>query len=429
MTQLLKAREGVTTPEMVQVARSEGYEPEEIRARVADGSVVIPKNKLRSFTPLGIGRGLRTKINANLGTSPKREDIEEELEKLNAAVQAGADAIMDLSTGGDLDKCREAITKASPLMVGTVPVYQVAASGGEIGSIEADDIFEVILNHARTGVDFITVHCGVTSELLPLISDPSERVMGVVSRGGGLLYAWMKTHGRENPLYEQYDRLLDIALEYDITLSLGDGLRPGSILDATDQLQTTELFTLGRLAARAFERGVQVMIEGPGHVPLDQIATNVLMEKKICNNAPFYVLGPLTTDIAPGYDHITSAIGGAIAASVGADFLCYVTPAEHLRLPTVDDVRTGVIAARIAAHSGDIVKKVKGAIEKDRRMSEARKKLDWESMYNLAIDPGCARKFRQESESYGEETCTMCGSFCPINIDNIMKEEEKSTGA
>ena len=423
MTQLLKARDGVITREMVQVAESEGLEPEEIRVRVAEGSVVIPKNKLRSFSPVGVGCGLRTKINANLGTSPKREDIDEELEKLNAAVQAGADAVMDLSTGGDLDKCREAITKASPLMVGTVPVYQVAADG-DFRNIEADEIFQVILKHARTGVDFITVHCGVTSDLLPMIANREERVMGVVSRGGGLLYAWMKRHKRENPLYEQFDRLLDIALEYDITLSLGDGLRPGSILDATDQLQMTELFTLGKLAARAFERGVQVMIEGPGHVPLDQIAANVQLEKKICNNAPFYVLGPLTTDIAPGYDHITSAIGGAIAASAGADFLCYVTPAEHLRLPTVEDVRVGVIAARSAAHSGDIVKKVKGAVDKDRRMSEARKKLDWESMYSLAIDPGCARKFRQESESYGEETCTMCGSFCPINIDNIIKEEE-----
>jgi phosphomethylpyrimidine synthase len=425
MTQLLKARKGDITPEMIQVAESEGLEPEQIMELVARGHAVIPKNRSRSFKAVGIGRGLRTKVNANIGTSPKRADPGEELEKLSAAVQAGADAVMDLSTGGDLDSIRNTIIQASPLMVGTVPIYQ-AAAGEDFMKMETEDIFEMIARHAASGVDFVTVHCGVTREVLPLVLDESERVMGVVSRGGGLLLAWMQRHGRENPLYEHYDRLLDIALEHDVTLSLGDGLRPGSVLDATDALQMSELYTLGRLARRAYERGVQVMIEGPGHVPLDQIAMNVKLEKQICRGAPFYVLGPLTTDIAPGYDHITSAIGGAVAAAAGVDFLCYVTPAEHLRLPTSLDVRMGVIAARIAAHSGDIVKGVKGALEKDRLMSEARKRLDWERMYALAIDPACARRFREESESYGEEVCTMCGNFCPINISNLLRKEKGS---
>jgi phosphomethylpyrimidine synthase len=422
MTQLIRARNGEITPAMIQAAEFEKLAPELIREGVAKGEIVIPINRLRSFSARGIGRGLKTKVNANIGTSPKRTDVNEEMEKLNAAVQAGADAIMDLSTGGDLDKTREIIINASPLMVGTVPIYQVA-TGTTFMDIDADGIFEVIERHAKSGVDFVTVHCGVTRDLLPLILDPDERIMGVVSRGGGLLAAWMQKHERENPLYAEYDRLLDIALEYDVTLSLGDGLRPGSILDATDQLQMTELFTLGKLAERAFERGVQCMVEGPGHVPLDQIEMNVKLQKKICHNAPFYVLGPLTTDIAPGYDHITSAIGGAIAAGAGVDFLCYVTPAEHLRLPSVEDVRLGVIAARIAAHTGDIVKGANGATEKDRRMSQARKNLDWESMYRLAIDPDCARKFRQESESYEEDVCTMCGEYCPINISNLMRDK------
>jgi len=428
MTQLLRARNQEITPEMRQVADSEGLDAEEIRRLVADGAVVIPKNRLRSFNAVGIGRGLRTKVNANIGTSPRRADVQEELDKLDVAIQAGADAVMDLSTGGDLDSIRKTIIDASPVMVGTVPIYQVASMRkAEFVDIEADEIFEAIEKHASSGVDFVTVHCGVTCNLLPRILDEQERVMGVVSRGGGLLVAWMQKHGKQNPLFEHYDRLLDIALEYDVTLSLGDGLRPGSVLDATDELQMEELYTLGRLARRAYERGVQCMIEGPGHVPLDQIEMNVKLEKRICNGAPFYVLGPLTTDIAPGFDHITGAIGGAVAAGAGVDFLCYVTPAEHLRLPVKADVRMGVIASRIAAHSGDIVKGVKGAIEKDRSMSVARKNLDWESMYELAIDPGCARAFRQDSESYSEEVCTMCGDFCPINISNRLQKEKKET--
>ena len=425
MTQLLKARDKIVTPEMVEAARFEGLDPEQIMASVASGSVVIPKNKRRTFRALGIGEGLSTKINANIGTSPRRTDSAEEMDKLKVAVEAGAHAVMDLSTGGDLEKFRKNIIDASPVMVGTVPIYQ-AAAGKSFVDIEAEELFGAIEGHARSGVDFITVHCGVTRDLLPMILDQKERIMGIVSRGGGLITAWMQKHDRENPLYEEFDRLLEICVDYDVTLSLGDGLRPGSVLDATDQLQMAELFTLGKLAKRSFERGVQVMIEGPGHVPLDQIALNVQLQKKICNNAPFYVLGPLTTDIAPGYDHITSAIGGAVAAAAGVDFLCYVTPAEHLRLPTVDDVREGVIAARIAAHSGDIVKGVKGAIDKDRKMSEARKRLDWESMYALSIDPERARKLRQESEAYGEDVCTMCGEFCPINISNTLQKEKKN---
>ncbi|MFH2002568.1 MAG: phosphomethylpyrimidine synthase ThiC [Planctomycetota bacterium] len=419
MTQLIKAQKGELTPEMILVAESEGLEPESLRELIAQGKVVLPKNRIRKYDPIGIGQGLRTKVNANIGTSPRHLDLEEELEKLRVAIKAGADAIMDLSTGGDLDSIRRRIIEVCPVCVGTVPIYQVA-SEISLEKMDADSLFQVIEKHAASGVDFITVHCGITQELLPDIIS-SNRLMGVVSRGGSMLVAWMKNLGKENPLFEHYDRLLDIALEYDVTLSLGDGLRPGSVCDATDDLQIEELRTLGRLAKRAFHRGVQCMIEGPGHVPLNQIAFNIELQKKLCNGAPFYVLGPITTDIAPGFDHITAAIGGSIAAAAGADFLCYVTPAEHLRLPTIDDVRQGVVATRIAAHSGDIVKGVPGALETDKAMSEARKKLDWEKMYSLAIDPEWARKVRRESESYDENVCSMCGQFCSINMDNAFR--------
>lgn len=422
MTQLINARKGEITPEVVHVAEQEGLEPEDLMLRVAQGRIVIPKNKDRSFDAIGIGEGLKTKVNANIGTSPRRVSLEEELGKLKVAVKAGAHAVMDLSTGGDLDDIRRRIIDQCPVPLGTVPIYQVA-SEISIKEMDSNKLFEVIRRHAESGVDFITVHCGVTRELLPEILK-GERVLGVVSRGGSMLVSWMNRFGRENPLYEEYDRLLDIALEYDVTLSLGDGLRPGSICDATDVLQLEELRTLGRLAERAYDRGVQCMIEGPGHVPLNQVAFNVELEKKFCRGAPFYVLGPLTTDIAPGFDHITSAIGGAIAAAAGADFLCYVTPAEHLRLPTLDDVRQGVIAARIAAHSGDIVKRVRGAVDADKAMSKARKCLDWEKMYGLAVDPEWARKFRLESESYNENVCSMCGDFCSININNAVCTDE-----
>jgi phosphomethylpyrimidine synthase len=323
---------------------------------------------------------------------------------------------MDLSTGGDLDRIRRTIIDQCPVPLGTVPIYQ-AVSEHPIEEMDPEALFQVIQKHAASGVDFITVHCGITQDILPDILQ-SERIMGVVSRGGSLIAAWMRKFGEENPLYADYDRLLDIALEYDVTLSLGDGLRPGSVCDATDTLQVDELGKLARLAQRAFDRGVQCMIEGPGHVPLDQVEMNIHMQKKMCRGAPFYVLGPLTTDIAPGYDHITSAIGGALAAASGADFLCYVTPAEHLRLPTVKDVREGVMAARIAAHSGDIVKGVGKGLAADREMSIARRQLDWEKMYRLAIDPDLARTLRQESESFGEDVCSMCGQFCSIQVND-----------
>lgn len=424
MTQLIKAKNGEITEEMILVAESEGLEPESLRELVAAGKVVIPKNINRSFHPIGIGEGLKTKVNANIGTSPRHMNLDEELYKLKIAVEAGADAVMDLSTGGDLDAIRRRITDESPICLGTVPIYQAATEMKKSELITPDKLFEVIEKHAVSGVDFITVHCGVTRDLVPQILK-DERIMGVVSRGGAMLVAWMNKHDQENPLYSQYDRLLEIAVKYDVTLSLGDGLRPGSVCDATDSLQIDELRTLGELAKRAYDKGVQCMIEGPGHVPLNQVAFNMELQKKLCHGAPFYVLGPLTTDIAPGYDHITAAIGGALAAATGADFLCYVTPAEHLRLPTVKDVRQGVIAAKIAAHSGDIVKGVKGAIKKDHEMSLARRELDWEKMYELSVDPELARKVRQESESYDENVCSMCGDFCSINISNEMRSESK----
>jgi phosphomethylpyrimidine synthase len=426
MTQLIRARRGEITPEMIQASEVEAVDPEKLRELIASGKAVLPNNRVRSFKPVAVGEGLRTKVNANLGTSPKHLDLEEELAKIRIAERVGADAVMDLSTGGELDSIRKRIIEESNVALGTVPVYQAAAEV-TLEKMDADALFGTIEKHAASGVDFVTVHCGITLEQLDEIAN-SDRVMGVVSRGGSMMAAWMKAGNQENPLYEHYDRLLDIALEYDVTLSLGDGLRPGSVCDATDDLQLEELRILGRLAGRAFERGVQCMIEGPGHVPLDQVAFNIELQKKMCNGAPFYVLGPLTTDIAPGFDHITSAIGGAVAAAAGADFLCYVTPAEHLRLPTVEDVRVGVIAAKIAAHSGDIAKGIPGAINRDRAMSEARKKLDWERMYELALDPEWARRLRQESESYDESVCTMCGPYCSINMDNLLRSRKAEDG-
>ena len=421
MTQLAQAKAGIVTEEMRQVAEDEHLQPEFIAEGVAKGSIVIPKNINRKFIPRGIGKGLRTKVNANFGTSEVRHLLEEELEKLKVAVEAKADSVMDLSTGGDLDAIRREILKNSPLMVGTVPIYQVmvefACRGDSYGEITTDDIFSVIEKHAQQGVDFITVHCGVTSDSVERLEEEG-RVGGVVSRGGAFLITWMKHQDRENPLYQDFGRLVEIAKKYDVTLSLGDGLRPGAIADATDRCQVQELVTLGELGHYAFDQDVQVMIEGPGHIPLDQIVLNVHLEKALCRGAPFYVLGPLPTDIAPGYDHITAAIGGAIAAAAGADFLCYVTPAEHLRLPTIEDVKEGVIAARIAAHCGDVVKGVKGARELDENMSKRRKALDWERMYQLAIDPERARQMRKQSETYMEKVCSMCGKFCSIRMDS-----------
>jgi phosphomethylpyrimidine synthase len=391
MTQLEMARSGSISPEMKTVAQDEELDVEILRQRIADGLVVIPANKNhRGLTPRGVGLGLRTKVNANLGTSADYCDLDTELSKVKAAIEAGADAVMDLSTGGDLGAIRRAIMARCSLPLGSVPIYEAAVKAitahDAIVAMTEEDIFAAIENHCRDGVDFITVHCGVTQRALALLKSQG-RVAGIVSRGGSFLAAWMLHHQRENPLYEHFDRLLDIARRYDATLSLGDGLRPGALADASDRAQIEELVTLGELVKRSRDAGVQVMVEGPGHVPLNDIEANIKLQKRLCQDAPFYVLGPLVTDIAAGYDHITSAIGGAVAGAAGADFLCYVTPAEHLSLPDPEDVRQGVMAARLAAHAADIAKGVKGAADIDRAMSAARKKLDWEAQQRLALDP------------------------------------------
>jgi len=426
MTQLSEARDGVITAAMREVAEEEGLLPEVVRERVAEGTIVIPKNVNHDFKPRGIGKGLRVKVNANIGTSKDHNFPDEELEKMRTAIRFGADAVMDLSTGGDLDGIRKVLLDACDVAFGTVPIYQAVSelvdSDRSVCEMSAGELFKVIAKHAEDGVDFVTVHCGVTRKALEKL-EVSGRVGGIVSRGGAILANWMKYHGKENPLYENYDELIGIVKSFDVTLSLGDGLRPGAIDDATDGPQIEELMTLGELRNRAVDRGVQVMIEGPGHVPIDQIEANVQLEKRICGGAPFYILGPLPTDITPGYDHITSAIGGAIAAMAGADFICYVTPAEHLRLPDLEDVREGVIAARIAGHVADIGRGIPVARLRDREMSMRRKKLDWEGMFALAIDPDRAREMRQQSEDAEKDVCTMCGELCAVNLDNKTKSK------
>ncbi len=418
MTQLEKARKGIITPEMKTVAEKEQVDPSWLRDQVARGRVVITANPRHDgLVPCGIGEGLFIKVNANIGTSSDRAVLEEELAKLRVSIEAGADTVMDLSTGGDLDASRRAILKESTVAVGTVPIYQavveaVEQEGGLIYTT-VDKIFEVIVRQAKDGVDFITVHCGLTRSALEMLRKQG-RVTDIVSRGGAFLTTWMLHHDRENPLYENYDRLLSIAREYDVILSLGDGLRPGCLADATDRAQIHELMTLGHLTQLAREQGVQVMIEGPGHVPLDQIEANVVLQKKLCHYAPFYVLGPLVTDVATGYDHVACAIGGAIAGAAGADFLCYVTPAEHLCLPSVEDVREGVVVTKIAAHAADIARGNKIAVERDRQMSIARKNLNWDAQLKLAIDPEKARKYREENPPAEEDVCTMCGKYCAI---------------
>ncbi len=425
MTQLESALQGIITPEMEYVAKAEGVDVEVIRRGVAEGTIVIPANKMRRpRRPCGIGKGLRTKVNANLGTSPDWGDVESELEKLRVALEAGADTVMDLSTGGDLRAVRRAILASSPVPVGTVPVYQAGIEAlekrGAIVKMTEEEIFAAIEEQARDGVDFMTVHCGVTLKAVERLSREG-RLLNVVSRGGTFLIGWMSYHERENPLFEHFDRLLEIAREYDVTLSLGDGLRPGSLADATDRAQIEELMILGELVERARRAGVQVMVEGPGHVPLDQIALNVQLEKRFCKGAPFYVLGPLVTDVAAGYDHIAAAIGGAVAAGAGADFLCYVTPSEHLSLPDAEDVREGVIAARIAAHAGDLVKGVKGAWEWDEKISLARARLDWEEQIKLSVDPEKARRLHERFPSKGPG-CSMCGDYCAVKlVHNFLK--------
>ncbi|MBP1722734.1 MAG: thiC [Deltaproteobacteria bacterium] len=419
MTQLEYARQGTITEAMKQCAISEGVPEERIRQGLAEGTTVITQNvKHRNIAPLAIGKGLRAKVNANVGTSVDHNNIEEELEKVRAAIEAGADTIMDLSTGPGIDETRKTVMKASTVPVGTVPIYQAAVEmprkkNRPMVEMTADDLFEAIERHGEDGVDFITVHCGVTRNSVEKIKKEG-RLLGVVSRGGAILVEWMHYNQKENPLYEEYSRLLEIAKAYDMTLSLGDGLRPGCLADATDRGQVQELILLGELTEMAWAKGVQVMIEGPGHVPLDQIEANVLLQKRLCHGAPFYVLGPLVTDIAPGYDHITGAIGGAIAARAGADFLCYVTPSEHLRLPTVEDVREGVIASKIAGHAADIARGLKGAMEKDSHMARARKALDWKEQIRLSIDPRRAQKLRESSLPHDSDVCTMCGELCAV---------------
>jgi phosphomethylpyrimidine synthase len=423
MTQLEIARKGSISEEMKKCAEVEGVSPEFIRDGVEKGTIVVIRNiKHNTIVPLALGKGLKTKINANIGTSKDRVDLDLELEKVKISVAAGADTIMDLSTGGDIRRIRQAIIKASKLPVGTVPIYQAAAEMLEakkaIMEMTGNDMFRVIEENGEDGVDFITVHCGVTRRSVACIEEEG-RILGIVSRGGSITRNWMSFNDRENPLYEEYDRLLEIAKRYDMVLSLGDGLRPGCIADATDRGQVQELILLGELAKRARDYGVQVMIEGPGHVPIKEIEANIQLQKSLCNGAPFYVLGPLPTDIAPGYDHITSAIGGAIAGSAGADFLCYVTPSEHLRLPTLEDVREGVIASKIAAHIADIAKEIPGALDKDKMMARYRKDFDWQGQVKISIDPERTKKFLETSQSAKEEGCTMCGEFCAIKLGKI----------
>ncbi|MGC8863972.1 MAG: phosphomethylpyrimidine synthase ThiC [Armatimonadota bacterium] len=420
MTQLESARKGRITPEIEAVARDEGLDKDLLLRRVAEGAVVIPRNVNRPAVSVrGIGRGLRTKVNANIGTSKDYPDIDDELVKLRAAIDAGADAVMDLSTGGDLESIRQAILERCPVPLGTVPIYEtavrVASERGSITRITADDLLDVIERQAAQGVDFMTLHCGVTRESIRRLTEQG-RITDVVSRGGAFLVTWILTNDRENPLYEHYDDILSIARKHDVTLSLGDGLRPGCLADATDRAQVQELVILGELVKRARLAGVQVMVEGPGHVPLDQIASNVQIEKRLCEDAPFYVLGPIVTDVAPGYDHISSAIGGAIAAAAGADFICYVTPTEHLGLPTPEDVREGVIAARIAGHAADIVKGIPGAIDWDNEMARARKARDWQKQMELAIDTEHARQIREARSSADDDVCSMCSEFCAMKV-------------
>ncbi|PNU20590.1 phosphomethylpyrimidine synthase [Geothermobacter hydrogeniphilus] len=430
MTQLEAARKGLITEEMKAVAAAEQIDAERLRERIAAGTAIICHNiKHTNAPPLAVGLGLKTKINANIGTSKDDVSIDKELEKAKVAVAAGADAIMDLSTGGPIDEIRAAIISQTDACIGSVPLYQAAVDtvtrkNKAMVEMTADEIFDGIVKHLDDGVDFITVHCGVTRGTVERMRNEG-RVMDVVSRGGSFTVEWMAHNEAENPLFEQFDRLLEIVRPYDATLSLGDGFRPGCVADATDRAQIHELILLGELTQRAWDAGVQVMIEGPGHVPLNQIEANIQLQKRLCHGAPFYVLGPLVTDIAPGYDHITCAIGGTVAAAAGADFLCYVTPSEHLRLPTVEDVHEGVMATRIAAHAADLVKQVPGAWEQDLAMAKCRKQLDWEGQFKLALDPDKARRLRAESgvdEEHG--ACTMCGEFCAYKVMNERTEKD-----
>ena len=420
-TQMDAARKGILTKELLAVAKKEQMEPEKLVKLVAAGQVVIPANKCHTcLDPNGIGSALRTKINVNLGTSRDLNDLDMELQKVNDAVAMGAESIMDLSSFGDTQKFRRKLTAECPAIIGTVPIYDaVVYYHKPLREITSEEWLQIAEMHAKDGVDFLTIHVGINKNTAERFKK-MKRLTNIVSRGGSIIFAWMEMTGQENPFYEHFDRLLDICQEYDVTLSLGDACRPGCLEDATDVSQLEELLTLGELTRRAWEKNVQVMIEGPGHMPLDQIAANMKIQQSVCKGAPFYVLGPLVTDVAPGYDHITAAIGGAIAASAGASFLCYVTPAEHLRLPNRDDVKEGIIAS----HAADIAKGIPGAKEWDRKMAQARARLDWEEQFSLAIDPEKARRYRAESKPEKEDTCSMCGNFCAVkNMNRILSGE------
>lgn len=424
-TQMNAARQGIITDEIRTVAEKEGIAPEKLMEYVAAGTAIIPCNKNhKAISPAGVGSMLKTKINVNLGTSRDCKDLNMELEKVQSAVDMGAEAIMDLSSCGDTQKFRRLLTEKCPAMIGTVPIYDaVVYYHKPLIQITTDEWIDIVKMHAQDGVDFMTIHCGINKETAVKFKR-NKRLMNIVSRGGSIIFAWMEMTGNENPFYERFDEILDICQQYDVTLSLGDACRPGCIMDSTDAPQIEELITLGELTKRAWEKDVQVMIEGPGHMPLNQIAANMEIEKTLCHGAPFYVLGPLVTDIAPGYDHITAAIGGAVAAMNGAAFLCYVTPAEHLRLPDLDDVKEGIIASKIAAHAADIAKGLPGATDWDLKMDKARKVLDWEKMFDVAIDPEKARRYRESSKPEKEDTCSMCGNFCAVkNMNRILDGE------
>jgi phosphomethylpyrimidine synthase len=432
MTTVIEAAKNGEALEIVsRTAEIEGVDVAILRSGLADGTIVIPANNTHDIRrPIAIGRDMTIKINANIGSSEDLESAEAELEKLQVAVSHGAHTVMDLSTGPQWKSILARIMKLSPVPIGTVPLYQVFGGamreGRDVSDVSEEEIFSAVEDHCRMGVDYLTLHCGVTKRALSLLKKQGRK-LGIVSRGGSLLAEWMEKRGKENPLYEHFDRLIEILHEYDVTFSLGDGLRPGCLADASDQAQIEELISLGELQKLSHDAGVQVMIEGPGHVQMDKIAENIRIQKSLCNNAPFYVLGPIVTDIAPGYDHITSAIGGALAAWYGADFLCYVTPAEHLRLPDADDVKTGVIAARIAAHAADIARGIKGAMEPDNLMAEARNNFNWDAQYELAMDPLTARKERDEALPSDSDVCSMCGHLCALKTSKraFEKDQEK----
>jgi len=426
-TQMEAAKKGIVTDEMRKVAQKEHLDEKVILARVAAGTIAIPANKNhKALDPNGVGEGLRTKVNVNLGISGDLKDYDVEMQKVDLALKFGAEAIMDLSNYGKTREFREKLIEKSPAMIGTVPMYDaIGFLDKELCEITAQDFLEVVRSHAKEGVDFVTIHAGLNRKTIDAFKQSKTRLTNVVSRGGSLIYAWMEMTGNENPFYEYYDELMDILYEYDVTISLGDAMRPGSIHDATDVSQVSELVELGILTKRAWDKNVQVIIEGPGHMTLNEIAANMLLEKRLCHNAPFYVLGPLVTDVAPGYDHITSAIGGAIAASCGADFLCYVTPAEHLRLPNVEDVREGIVAVKIAAHAADLAKGISGAVDWDNKMSTARRHMDWDAMFDSAIDREKAEKYFESAPPSEEHTCTMCGKMCAVrNMNKILAGED-----